>query len=232
MNENVKKKWAGRSTYIALALLLIAILTVTIIAIATTVAKNNEELPPIEGNDPNGSGDDQQTGTTPEDKDKDKDKDNENKPQPQPIYKAPCAGGLQKGYSDDVLVFSPTMNDYRVHLGIDISGKSGDPVYAFSDGTVEKVYADPFMGKTIVIDHGNGLKSYYMNLAEKVADGIEAGKKITAGSLIGAIGETAIRECADAPHLHFELRLSDKRVDPTTYITVPSMSETEPEYEG
>ncbi len=231
MNENVKKKWAGRSTYIALALLLVAILTITIIAIATTVAKNRDDTPPIDDPNINEPGDDQQTGTTPDD-DNDDNKEPEDNPQPQPIYKAPCAGGLQKDYSEDVLVFSPTMNDHRVHLGIDISGKVGDPVYAFSDGTIEKVFSDPFMGKTIVIDHGNGLKSYYMNLAENVADGIEAGKKVTAGTLIGAIGETAIIECAESPHLHFELRLEDKRIDPTTYITIPSMSETEPEYEG
>ena len=231
MNENVKKKWASRSTYIALALLLVAILTVTIIAIATTVAKNNDENPPIDTPNNDDPGDDQQTGTIPDDTNDD-DKDSDNEPEPQPIYKAPCAGGLQKDYSEGVLVFSATMNDHRVHLGIDISGNLGDPVYAFSDGTVEKVFTDPFMGRTVIVDHGNGLKSHYMNLAEEVAEGIEAGKKVTAGTLLGAIGETALIECADSPHLHFELRLNDKRIDPTTYFTVPSMSEIEPEYEG
>jgi murein DD-endopeptidase MepM/ murein hydrolase activator NlpD len=110
------------------------------------------------------------------------------------------------------------MNDYRVHLGIDISSEIGAPVRAFSDGVIEKIYKDHFMGKTIVINHGNGLKSYYMNLSDTLPDGIAEGVTVTPGTLIGAVGETAMRECADSPHLHFEIRLNDKLVDPTPYI--------------
>lgn len=247
MNENVKQKWANRSAYVILALLLITVLVVTITAIASTVAKRNEEpVPPIDaGQDggqngdggsggeqgatpsepetPNGgsngaSGSDQHSGTD------DKDQGNGGGDTPsdadqyEKIYLTPCDGEIQKDYCDDMLVFSQTMNDYRVHMGIDISGELGSPVRAFSDGVIERIYNDPFMGKTIVINHGNGLRSYYMNLSDTLPDGIAEGVTVTPGTLIGAIGETARRECADSPHLHFELTLNEKLVDPRSYI--------------
>ncbi len=233
MNENVKQKWANRSAYIILALLLITVLVVTITAIASTVAKRNEPTPPIDAGQ-NGEGDqtppedngqngDTQPNTPAEPSEPEKPSEDENdKPsdaeQNEKVYLTPCDGDIQKDYSDDVLVFSATMNDYRVHLGIDISSEVGAPVRAFSDGKIEKIYTDPFMGKTIVIDHGNGLKSYYMNLSDTLPEGISEGTAVTPGTLIGAVGETAMRECADSPHLHFEIRLNDKRIDPTPYI--------------
>ena len=233
MNENVKQKWANRSAYIILALLLITVLVVTITAIASTVAKRNEPTPPIDAGQ-NGEGDqtppedngqngDTQPNTPADPSEPEKPSEDENdKPsdaeQNEKEYLTPCDGEIQKNYSDDVLVFSATMNDYRVHLGIDISGEVGAPVRAFSDGVIEKIYTDPFMGKTVVINHGNGLKSYYMNLSDTLPDGISEGVAVTPGTLIGAVGETAMRECADSPHLHFELRLNDKLIDPTPYI--------------
>ena len=57
-----------------------------------------------------------------------------------------------------------------------------------------------------------------MNLSDTLPDGIAEGATVTPGTLIGAVGETAMRECADSPHLHFEIRLNDKVVDPTPYI--------------
>ncbi len=237
MNENVKQKWANRSAYIILALLLITVLVVTITAIASSVAKRNEEpTPPIDeglngdgGQDGSGAGGNEQGGnsdlpggTPSEPSDQKPSEDNNDKPsdaeQYEKVYITPCDGEIQKDYVDDMLVFSSTTNDYRAHVGIDISGEVGAPVRAFSDGVIERIYTHPMMGKTIVIDHGNGLKSYYMNLSDTIPEGIAEGVTVTPGTLIGAIGETARRECADSPHLHFELRLNERCVDPRSYI--------------
>lgn len=237
MNVNIKQKLAGKSAYIALAILLIAILVFTVIAIITTVNSNEEEvLPPVTegegavpGGETEGEGDAATGGeitepTQPEDTET---------VTPEPVvYGAPCSGGVQKEFCSDTLVFSQTMNDHRVHLGIDISGSIGDPVKAFGKGTVEKIYHDTFMGKTVVIDHGNGLKSVYMNLAEALPQGIAVGVAVDVGTVIGAIGETAMNECADSPHLHFEILLDNKKVDPRSYITLPSSAESEDVYEG
>ena len=119
------------------------------------------------------------------------------------VYVIPVHGYVLKDYTMDLPVYSVTMNDYRVHNGVDISASVGDPVYAFSDGVVSKIYNDPMMGQTVVIDHGDGLLSVYQNLQVTLPENIETGVRVEAGDVIGAVGETALIECAEVPHLHF-----------------------------
>lgn len=237
MNVSIKEKLSGKGAYIALTLLLITILVFTVIAIIATVnAEDEPTVPPVsEGVEqaPEPEGGDAATGTEPSETPEPPADQPSDTPTVEPVvYGVPCDGAVQKEYSSDVLVFSQTMNDHRVHLGIDIAGKVGDPVKSFGKGTVEKIYTDVFMGRTVVIDHGMGLKSVYMNLAETVADGIAVGATVDVGTVIGAIGETAMNECADHPHLHFEVMLDKKRVDPRNYVTLPSSSESDGAYEG
>jgi murein DD-endopeptidase MepM/ murein hydrolase activator NlpD len=78
-----------------------------------------------------------------------------------------------------------------------------------------------------VIDHGDGLLSYYRNLSEELADGIEVGATVYGGQLLGTVGETAIIEIADEPHLHFELELSGKLVDPMLMLDYDAKTSTE-----
>ncbi len=236
MNINIKQKLAEKSAYIALALLLTMIIVFTVIAIVAAVNSQEEApvAPPVsgegEGTPPEENGGDAETGG---EANPAPDTETDTVPEPEmPVYLTPCEGYIQKDFSNDTLVFSQTMNDHRAHLGIDIAGKLGDPVKAFCKGTVEKIYTDHFMGKTVVIAHENGLKSYYMNLANEIPEGITEGSFVEAGTVIGAIGETASTECADHPHLHFELRLNGGKLDPKEYITLPSSSDSEDIYEG
>ncbi len=131
----------------------------------------------------------------------------------EPSYTLPAAGKIIKGYCMDTLVFSPTMQDYRVHPGVDIAGKVGDPVFCYTDGYVTAVRNDPFMGRTVEITHDHGLKSVYQNLQTELPPAIVPGAAVKTGDIIGAIGETAIIEAADEPHLHFELILDGRRID-------------------
>lgn len=128
-------------------------------------------------------------------------------------FVVPCEGKIQKGHSVTKLVFSETMQDYRTHSGIDISADVGTKVVAYSNGKIISVSDDPLMGKTITISHEGGLKSVYKNLSNTLPDGIKAGTEVKAGTVIGAVGETARIEAADAPHLHFELFLDDKAIN-------------------
>ena len=116
-------------------------------------------------------------------------------------FVVPCEGKIQKGHSVTKLVFSETMQDYRTQ------------VVAYSDGKIISVSDDPLMGKTITISHEGGLKSVYKNLSNTLPDGIKAGTEVKAGTVIGAVGDTARIEAADAPHLHFELFLDDKAIN-------------------
>lgn len=233
-----KEALANRITYVILALLLVAVLTVTVVAIVATVSKRNDappddtdlsegngdsgepnagDLPPSgddgnKGDDGNGNGTPSDTGG---DTDGDKDAPTVN---PQ-VFVRPCNGYISKAYSSTVLSASTTMSDYRTHEGVDIVAELGAPVYALSDGVITDVTYLPMMGQSIEITHSNGIVSKYMNLSTELPDGIKLGKEVAAGDLIGAIGETALIECAEQPHLHLEVLVNGKSADPTDYVT-------------
>ena len=135
-----------------------------------------------------------------------------------PTYTMPVAGNVTKAFSHDVLVYSETMNDYRVHNGVDLASAVGTPVKAFTAGVVESIYEDPLMGYTMVIDHGNDTKSYYCNLSEVLPDGIEQNAQVKEGQVIGGVGESNLIECAEEPHLHFEVSVNGQFVDPMSYF--------------
>ncbi len=135
-----------------------------------------------------------------------------------PTYTMPVAGDVSKGFSNDILVYSETMNDYRVHNGTDLAAAVGTPVKAFTAGVVESIHEDPLMGYTVVIDHGNGVKSSYAGLSDSFPEGLEAGSQVKEGQVIGGVGESCLIECAQEPHLHFEVCVNEAFVDPMSYF--------------
>ncbi len=135
------------------------------------------------------------------------------------VYLSPVEEtSVQKAYQIDSLSYSETMADWRAHTGVDFTAEVGCAVCAFSDGVVESVHADPLMGQTVVINHGDGLKSVYQNLSEELPDAITVGASVAAGDLIGKVGETALIECAETSHLHFELQKDGAAIDPGNYL--------------
>lgn len=131
----------------------------------------------------------------------------------------PVNGTVTKEFTDDVAVYSLTMNDYRVHNGIDIYAPVGTNVAACAAGTVDRVWDDPFLGKCIEINHGGGIKSSYSNLSPELPRGMEAGATVLAGEVIGGVGETMIIEMADTDHLHFTLSIDGMMVNPLDYMS-------------
>lgn len=125
-------------------------------------------------------------------------------------------------FSDTVLVFSPTMKDYRTHTGIDIQGTLGQEVMAVADGVVKNIWQDPFMGTCVSVEHTGNAISYYKNLDPVVKEGLVIGAFVKAGDVIGAIGESAMNEVSQDPHLHFELKVDDKHVDPKDHLKIPA----------
>ena len=139
-----------------------------------------------------------------------------------PEFVAPAVGLVTQSHDLDVLVFSKTENLWRVHRGIDISCKAGAAVMAAADGKVSEILDDPFFGKTVKITHNGEGVTIYSNLAAELAEGLEVGKEVKCGQVIGCVGETASREIAEEPHLHFEMTVAGKSVDPMTYISAES----------
>lgn len=137
----------------------------------------------------------------------------------------PAEGVLLQVHDLQVLAYSATMEDYRIHTGIDIETEAGAAVYACASGRVDRLYNDALMGNTMVIDHGNGVQSIYRNLGDTLPEGVAVGTSVKAGQLIGAVGESAIVEIGENPHLHFELTNNGEQVNPVSYLDYAPLSE-------
>lgn len=103
------------------------------------------------------------------------------------------------------------------HNGIDIAAKVNTPVKACSDGWITEIKNEEGLyGVTVVIDHCNGLFSYYTGLNENVT--VKIDQKIKTGDVIGTVGTTNIIENNLASHLHFAMKKNGSWIDPLTYF--------------
>ncbi len=101
----------------------------------------------------------------------------------------------------------------RNHYGIDLAGKVGDPIFAAASGVVKEIKMnDEIYGKTILIDHLNGYKTFYGHNSEILA---QEGFFIRKGDIIAELGNTGI---SSAPHLHFEILFKSEHIDPEILI--------------
>lgn len=135
-----------------------------------------------------------------------------------PSFSLPVSGKLSAVHDSELQVFSPTMNDYRVHLGIDILAEENAPVCAVADGTVIQIWEDVRMGQCIAIKHNGDAVSIYKNLSSELPKGIIEGASVKCGQQIASVGSTAMVEIAEDPHLHFEMTVGDLAVDPLEYF--------------
>ena len=133
-------------------------------------------------------------------------------------FQMPVDGEISLEYAMDHLVYSKTLEEWRAHSGIDIAADRGTPVKAVADGVVCDVKNDKFYGITVVIDHENGLKTLYRNLASD--ETVAVNQKVKQGEIIGSIGNTAMDEASEQPHLHFEVLKDDVNEDPTSYLPI------------
>ena len=128
----------------------------------------------------------------------------------------PVEGETVTSFSMDKLLYNETMRDWRTHDGIDIAADAGTAVVAARPGTVETVEADPIMGTTVTVRHEGKWESVYASLADMAE--VEAGDEVSAGQVLGFVGETAASESALGPHLHFSVLNDGTPVDPETFL--------------
>jgi murein DD-endopeptidase MepM/ murein hydrolase activator NlpD len=136
----------------------------------------------------------------------------------------PVSGVLQKKHSADMQVFSDTMCDYRVHLGIDIGTMAGASVSAMADGVIAQVWEDVSMGQCVAVSHSGNAYTIYKNLSVTLPESVKVGAAVKAGDVIGTVGESAMVEVADEPHLHLEMTVNGLQVDPTDYLDADAMA--------
>ena len=131
--------------------------------------------------------------------------------------KAPLSGELTRKFTMDDLVYYETIGEWRVHKGIDIKPKDTLLIESALAGKVEAVNNSEITATEIIIDHGNNVKTLYSNL---ISANVQAGDTVKKGQVIGNLGKTVSIESAEGTHLHFELIVDGKHVNPLDYITI------------
>lgn len=125
-------------------------------------------------------------------------------------FSLPVSGDIIKGYSEASLQYSKTYGDMRLHTGIDIKCEKNAQIKAASQGTVCDIREDSALGKTVVIDHGNGIKILYCGL-ESI--NCRIGTAVGSEDIIGTAG-TVPCECSDGVHIHIAATVDGKTVSP------------------
>ena len=128
-----------------------------------------------------------------------------------PIAKGQCQ--LVSGFGTR---YHPVLRYSRPHTGVDLAAKTGTPIYATADGTVTEagrnVQNRGGYGVICVINHGFGYQTLYAHLIEVKA---RVGQKVKRGELIGWVGSTGL---SSGPHLHYEVILNGRHVNPVYYF--------------
>jgi murein DD-endopeptidase MepM/ murein hydrolase activator NlpD len=138
--RKLKHVRVNRAVYLSA---IIVLLSISVVLIVTAVNNRANKLPtgttpPAETQTP------KPEGTTPPPQTENTDKPTQGNTLPE--FALPVSGVLSKKHSVDTQVISPTLNEYRVHLGIDIATDEAAPVFAMAAGTVAQIWEDPMMG--------------------------------------------------------------------------------------
>ena len=128
---------------------------------------------------------------------------------------SPVQGQTVTGHAVDALSYNQTTRDWRTHDGIDIAATAGTEVCAAADGTVYTVYEDDTMGMTVVIRHDD-YTTCYSSLDSQIS--VKPGDVVSAGQIIGKVGNTALLENAIGDHVHFSVSCNGKPVDPVQFL--------------
>lgn len=134
-------------------------------------------------------------------------------PQVMPAEEGMISSGF--GFRSD-----PFTGGAAMHTGLDFKGPVGAPIHAAAKGKVSFVGTRAGYGNVVEVSHGNGMLTRYAHMSRFKA---RVGQEVAAGQVIGAIGSTGR---STGPHLHFEVRINDRAVNPRPFLeTAPHVLE-------
>lgn len=108
---------------------------------------------------------------------------------------------------------------HRWHNGIDIQLKTGEKIASTFEGVVRySGFNSGGFGNLVIIRHPNGLETYYAHLSKRL---VSANQKVHAGQIVGLGGSTGR---SDGPHLHFEIRIEDRPINPEILFDLKNFS--------
>jgi murein DD-endopeptidase MepM/ murein hydrolase activator NlpD len=121
----------------------------------------------------------------------------------------PVRGQVNSGYGSRT---SPWSANSEFHSGLDIGARVGTPVKSPAPGTVVFAGVNAEYGQTLIIEHGNETKSLYGHLSKL---NVAVNQKVQRGDVVALTGNTGR---SSGPHLHYEIRIKDHSVNPTSYL--------------
>ena len=125
-----------------------------------------------------------------------------------PLMKTPIDGArMSSGFG---MRFHPVLGYNKMHKGIDFAAPRGTPIYAAGDGTIEKAGKFSSYGNYVRIRHRAGLETAYAHM-QGFRAGIRPGSRVKQGQVIGYVGTTGR---STGPHLHYEILIGGKQVNP------------------
>lgn len=116
----------------------------------------------------------------------------------------------------------PFSGEGAFHTGVDISAGSGTPVKVAGDGVVTHAAYGGQYGKLVIVDHGNGVQTYYAHLSQFQ---VVSGQSIRRGEVVGLSGATGR---VTSPHLHYEVRRGGTAINPQPYLNQSALARSTP----
>jgi murein DD-endopeptidase MepM/ murein hydrolase activator NlpD len=120
---------------------------------------------------------------------------------------SPVAGRITSGFG---MRFHPILHYARMHTGLDFGAAWGSPIVAAADGQVVVAGGIGGYGRAVEVAHGGGIMTLYGHMSAVAAT---PGQMVRQGQVIGYVGSSGL---STGPHLHFEVRINGRPVDPMT----------------
>lgn len=115
--------------------------------------------------------------------------------------------------------YDKTLIRYAVHQGMDFEANAGDNVLAVQDGTVTKVVTNHILNENYVtVTQSDGVVTTYKYIVAR--DGLKEGDAVKKGDILGTVAEAGGMEMNDGAHLHLEMRVNGRTVNPDAYLEI------------
>ncbi|MCF4099519.1 M23 family metallopeptidase [Maritalea mediterranea] len=125
------------------------------------------------------------------------------------LMRRPLEGGgrLRSNYGYRI---HPIFKTRKLHTGVDLAARTGTPIYAGGDGVVKRAQWVSGYGRYVELNHANGYQTAYAHM-NRIASGMQPGTRVRQGQVIGYVGSTGY---STGPHLHYEIKINGRTVDP------------------
>jgi len=130
-------------------------------------------------------------------------------------FAPPVYGKILKQFSNNMPLYSKTMDDWRIHAGVDILCPLGSDIFSAADGLVADIGYDINFGNYIIVE-SNEFSCRYASV--EACESIAVGTNVSNGQKLGTLADSCVSEICDEPHLHFEMKKDGLYVDPSEYI--------------